>query len=228
MSKKQKALLIAVSIIYTASLVLFAISFSINLPIYFRPFYYMLIKPMHMVEDLNNWTGCSYTTKDVIEAYNEVLNFCCFNTKFGTGKLAWSEEGRSHFQDCQGLFLLDTVVMFVSAAFIGATHTLKKLNIVTPYKRSHLIAGATAIALPSVVGVLASLDFDKAFEVFHHIFFPGKENWIFDQNTDQIILVMPENFFMACAIFIGVGIILISVYCILRGSGVFKKLKFKR
>ncbi|MCQ2771868.1 MAG: TIGR01906 family membrane protein [Bacilli bacterium] len=225
MSKKRKALFVVVSIIYTMSLVVFAITLSINLPIYFRPFYYMLMGPLHVVDDLNNWTGGSFTRNDVIEAYNEVLNFCCFFTKFGTGKLAWSEEGMNHFKDCQGLFLLDTVLMLVSGALIGGIHILKKKNIITPYKHCHLIAGISTIVLPLVIGGLASIDFDKAFVIFHHIFFPGKENWIFDQNKDQIILVLPENFFMACAIFIGVGAISISTYYIIRGILTIRKNK---
>ena len=225
MNKKQKAIFITVSIVYTISLVLFAISFSINLPIYFRPFYYALIKPLNIVNDLNKETGGSFTTKDVIEAYNEVLNYCCFFTKFGTGKLAWSQDGMNHFKDCRSLFLLDTIVMFVSGLLIGGTHILKRKGLVIPYKHSHLIAGISAIALPLIIGMLASINFDKAFEIFHHIFFPGKDNWLFDQKTDQVILIMPMNFFMACAIFIGVALIGISTYYIVRGVKVIKKSK---
>ena len=225
MNKKQKALFISVSIVYIVSLVLFAISFSINLPIYFRPFYYALIKPLNIVNDLNASTGGSYITKDVIEAYNEVLNFCCFFTKFGTGKLAWSEEGMSHFKDCQGLFLLDSTIMLVSGLLIGGVHILKRLKIVEPYKLSHLISGISAIALPAIIGVLASINFEKAFEIFHHIFFPGKENWLFDERYDQVILIMPMNFFMACAILIGVCLIGLSTYYIIRGVRNIKKNK---
>ena len=39
---------------------------------------------------------------------------------------------------------------------------------------------------------------------YTHLFFPGKDNWLFDPATDQIILVMPEEFFRNCAILIGV------------------------
>ena len=54
---------------------------------------------------------------------------------------------------------------------------------------------------------LAALDFDRAFTVFHAVFFPGKDNWIFDPAADQIILVMPQVFFRNCAILIG-GVLL--------------------
>lgn len=55
-------------------------------------------------------------------------------------------------------------------------------------------AGALAAALVTAVAGLAALDFDRAFTLFHAIFFPGKDNWLFDWRTDQIILVMPGGF----------------------------------
>ena len=68
-------------------------------------------------------------------------------------------------------------------------------------------AGTGAAAAVLVVAGLAALDFDRAFVVFHAIFFPGKDNWIFDPAADQIILVMPEVFFRNCALLIG-GVLL--------------------
>ena len=53
-----------------------------------------------------------------------------------------------------------------------------------------------------IVGGLAALDFDRAFTVFHTIFFPGKDNWLFDPMTDPVILILPEAFFRSCAILI--------------------------
>ena len=53
-----------------------------------------------------------------------------------------------------------------------------------------------------LVGGLAALDFDRAFVVFHALFFPGKTNWLFDWRADPIILLLPEVFFRNCAILI--------------------------
>jgi integral membrane protein (TIGR01906 family) len=61
------------------------------------------------------------------------------------------------------------------------------------------------------VGGLAALDFNRAFVIFHHIFFPGKDNWMFDPRTDEIILVLPQEFFRNCAILIGAGLLVMSV-----------------
>jgi len=46
--------------------------------------------------------------------------------------------------------------------------------------------------------------------IFHSIFFPGKTNWLFDWRTDPIILVLPQDFFMHCAMLIGGGLIIFS------------------
>ena len=60
------------------------------------------------------------------------------------------------------------------------------------------------------VGGLTALDFDRAFVIFHRVFFPGKENWIFDWQTDPIILFLPQDFFRNCAILI---LVLLLVWC---------------
>ena len=60
------------------------------------------------------------------------------------------------------------------------------------------------------VGALAATDFDRAFVIFHSIFFPGKTNWIFDWRTDPIILLLPEDFFRNCAILI---LVLLVFWC---------------
>ena len=53
------------------------------------------------------------------------------------------------------------------------------------------------------------MDFDRAFVVFHALFFPGKTNWLFDPNEDQIINILPQEFFRSCAILI-FGILLVG------------------
>ena len=61
------------------------------------------------------------------------------------------------------------------------------------------------------MGGLAALNFDRAFVVFHSIFFPGKDNWMFDWQSDPIILFLPQDFFRNCAILI---LVLLLVWCV--------------
>ena len=192
----------SVSLLCTVVLALLVLSFSISVPILFRPFYYVQINALNLPQQ----TGWSAET--IREAYDQVLDFCVLGKPFGTGQLAWSESGRSHFADVRGLFLLDFAVLAVTA--------LLAVLLLVLYKRGRLRfyrfggrgpgfwAGVLAAGLVLVVGGLAALDFNRAFTVFHAIFFPGKDNWLFDPATGQIILVMPETFFRNCAILIGV------------------------
>lgn len=195
---KDSKLASALCIIVLALLIL---SFSISVPILFRPFYYIQINAL----DLPEQTGWSEET--IREAYDEVLDFCVLGKPFGTGQLAWSESGRSHFADVRVLFLADFAVLALSAVVCTLLLGLRlngKLHFHHPLGRGPgFWAGILAAGLVVVVGGLAALNFERAFVLFHAIFFPGKDNWLFDPATDQIIQVMPEAFFRNCAILIG-------------------------
>lgn len=60
------------------------------------------------------------------------------------------------------------------------------------------------------VGGLAALNFERAFVLFHALFFPGKDNWLFDWRTDPVILILPEEFFRNCALLV---LALLLVWC---------------
>lgn len=193
------------SVLLSLVLALLVLSFSISVPILCRPFYYVQIDALNLPER----TG--WSAEVIREAYDQVLDFCVFGAPFGTGELSWSESGRSHFADVRGLFLLDFAVLGVTAAAALLFLLLHKARGVNFYRFAGrgpaFWAGAGAAAAVLIVAGLAALDFNRAFVVFHAIFFPGKDNWIFDPAADQIILVMPEVFFRNCALLIG-GVLL--------------------
>jgi integral membrane protein (TIGR01906 family) len=101
------------TIILCICTVLFTITFSIALPICVRPFYYAHIEKYNLVEI----TGKSET--QIKEAYAQVLDYLTLpNKEFSTGDFAFSEEGKSHFVDCKGLFTLNFAVLFISLTVI--------------------------------------------------------------------------------------------------------------
>ena len=67
-----------------------------------------------------------------------------------------------------------------------------------------------------MIGGLAALDFDRFFTLFHAVFFPGKDNWIFHPKADPIILILPQEFFRNCAILILAVLLLTCTVLILR------------
>ena len=86
-------------------------------------------------------------------------------------------------------------------------------------------AGVGTLVLFATLGLVAAQDFDTAFRIFHTIFFPGKDNWLFNPYEDPIILFMPQEFFMNCAILICASILIISATMIV--VGIIKKNKQK-
>lgn len=185
---------------------LLIISASIALPIYFRPFYYMQIDSLNI--DL--YTG--YDKQTIKEAYNEMITYCTVPfTEFGTGELEYSEEGAGHFADCKVLFLLDGAVLFISLAAVIALVIMRRKGVFEPVRPFGydvtFVSAVSILGFFSLIAALASINFERAFTIFHKIMFPGKDNWMFDPYTDEIIRILPIDFFMRCAILIVSSII---------------------
>ncbi len=194
---KQSKLLTLLLAVSTAAVLLTA---AIAVPILCRPFYYAHIGPLRLEET----TG--HTRVEIRDAYNEMLDYCLGGEEFSTGVLRWSESGKAHFTDVRVLFLLDLKVLAAAGAVLLLTLAAARLARLRPARllgRGPAFWGGAGLGgLFLILGALAALDFDRAFVVFHALFFPGKSNWLFDPRTDEIINILPEVFFRNCAILI--------------------------
>ena len=194
---KQSKLLTLLLAVAAAAVLL---SGAIAVPILCRPFYYAHIDPLQLEE------ATGYTRAEIKTAYDEMLDYCLGGDGFSTGVLRWSESGKDHFTDVRALFLLDLKVLAVSAAVLVLALIAARLAGLRPARLAGrgpaFWAGAGLGGLFLLMAGLAALDFDRAFVVFHSLFFPGKTNWLFDPRTDEIINILPEVFFRNCAILI--------------------------
>ena len=194
---KTSKLLCALIAVLTALTLLTA---AIAAPILCRPFYYAHIGPLKLEER----TGL--TREEIRTAFNEVLDYCLGAGEFSTGVLRWSESGMAHFTDVRGLFLLDLRVLAACAAALIITLLFARFAGRTPVRPlgrgAAFWAGAGLGGTFLLIGALAALDFDRAFVLFHALFFPGKDNWLFDPAADQIINILPQEFFRNCAILV--------------------------
>ena len=192
------------SLICAICVCLFLLTASIGFPIYIRPFYYAHIDAY----ELERVSG--YSEAEIRQAYDEVLDYLTLPGKpFGTGVIACSHEAEHHFADCKVLFELNASILVGSALILVLLLALRKKW--GPYRLGRHSAAWWAAVLsvtaPIMIGALAAIDFDRAFVVFHSIFFPGKTNWLFDWHADQIIRVLPQEFFRNCALLIGGGLV---------------------
>lgn len=192
-------------IVRAALIALVMLTGAIAAPILFRLFFYLHIKPL----DLANAAGL--TAEQVKTAYNEMLDFCIGLTEtFSVGALPFSESGRQHFEDVRKLFLLDLRVLAGAGVLLMGLTALQRKKPLRLWGHTPGFWGAVALGTAGVViGGLAALDFDRAFTVFHQLFFPGKNNWVFSGVQDPVINILPAEFFRNCAILI-LALILIS------------------
>lgn len=164
-------------------------------------FYTVQIGPLGICE------ASGLTRQQAAEAFGDVMDYCMGRRPdFAAGVLPFSAEGAGHFADVRGLFLL-AVWVFVAAA------GLPRLGGRTP----GFWAACGLGGLFLLIALLAALDFDGAFTVFHSIFFPGKDNWLFDPVTDPVILILPEAFFRNCAIAIVTVLLTVCIMLVVTG-----------
>ena len=197
MMRKSKPFSLVLSLL-TALAVL---SGAVAVPLLCRPFYYAHIQAL----DLPGRTGL--TAEQIRQAFDQVMDFCLgLRPDFAAGVLWFSESGASHFADVRRLFLLDLWVLGLSLAGLAAAFVYSRVRKTSPWcfkGRGPGFWGACGLGVFFlVVGALAAVDFDRAFVVFHALFFPGKTNWVFDWQEDPIILLLPQEFFQNCALLI--------------------------
>lgn len=95
------------AIVMSIAVALAILTGSIAVPIIIRPFYYAQIDPL----ELERSSGLS--REEIIEAYDEVLDYCIgASDEFSAGVLPFSESGSAHFADCRSLFILDLWLFF--------------------------------------------------------------------------------------------------------------------
>ena len=189
------------SILTAIATALAVLSGAIAVPLLLRPFYAWHIGPLHLegVLGLNR--------AQILAAYDDVMDYCLgLRPDFAAGVLPFSTSGAAHFADVRFLFLLDLAVLAASFAVLAGLAIWRKRAGFTNYRFcSHSPGFWSACGLGAVfllIGLLSTINFDRAFTSFHGIFFPGKSNWLFDANTDPIILLLPQEYFRNCALLI--------------------------
>ena len=186
---------------YALIISLFIISAAVVCTVFFKPLYYFDIDLLN----IDTYVGMS---KDIIKHnYNILIDY---QSIFYRGDLLlpdfiMSETGRIHFVEVKRIFEA-IQILFMITGISSLLILLKNKKEIIYLKLSSFLT----IAIPTVIGLLASIDFDAAFVIFHKIFFRN-DYWIFDYRTDPIIMILPQDFFMHCFIMIVVLIMLGSL-----------------
>lgn len=198
---KIKAWSILLSLILTLTL----ISLAVVLTLACKPLYYLDIHALHIPET----TG--YTISEIKANYDAVIDY---SLSFGNAPLEFptfpmSEGGRIHFEEVKNIFNLFKYIA-IFGTLTGAAGILRQRR-----KQSYGYLKLTAIltvALPAVIGATVALNWDWTFAAFHELAL-NNDYWLFDPATDPIINILPDAYFLHCAVMILVLVILGSLIC---------------
>ena len=194
---------------------------SIIIPTFFMPFFHREFKRL----DVANTIQVDYN--ELIEVTKGLLDYMRGRrdtiddikaTVAGEERLFFSEIEIRHMIDVRFLYdLLFLVRNIALALFVSACITLlclkEKLLLILARLSRHIFIGFLSVL--ALLVLIISIDFERAFNRFHLIFF-NNDDWLLDPRVDLLINMVPLEFFINISIFI--GLILVGVPLLLIGA----------
>ncbi len=168
---------------------------------HFRQLYYFDINYLGIE------TISGYPKNIILENYNSLMDYCSpfYHGNLVFPSLSITDAAYTHFEKVKnifdGSFYAGCILFFVLLGIIILKY--KKKNY------SYLKVSSIVIpVLPVLFAAACAINWDASFIIFHKIFFKG-DHWMFDWNTDQIIRILPDTYFLHCALCI-IGIVLLG------------------
>lgn len=176
------------------TVMVFIISAAVIITLEFRPLYYWDIKNLNIAEE------SGYTEEEIRENYDVLIdyNVSPFQKKLQFPSLPMSEAGEIHFREVKEIFQIFLKLFIGSGILVLVGAAVKHRKKEFAYLKW---ASVITIAIPAVVGVMVGVFWEKTFVLFHNIMFDN-DYWLFDPETDPVINILPDEFFMHCAVMI--------------------------
>lgn len=167
-------------------------------------------------------TDLEMEMSDVMEVTREMMAYLRGNRPDLVVDTIVDGEEREFFNDREKAHMVDVMNLFIGGLWLrrGAFLVLLISVVVlivtkADWKRllpkSFLIGMGAFIGVTAGAGLLFMSDFNKYFTIFHEIFFTN-DLWLLDPDTDLLIRMLPEGFFMDMVIRIGVIFLLLMAF----------------
>lgn len=181
-------------LLFTIFLLLFIVILSVKITLNFKSLYYFDINYLNIKEH-------THLNKEEMKSTYDYLVYYVTSHKhieFKIPLLPSSKEAITHFEEVKELFSKLNFVFYLSILFVlpGIYLAIKHKDF-SPLKWCSNIIWISFLFLSTVFYI----NFDKSFNFFHGIFF-NNDYWLFDPKTDPVINILPQEFFLHCAIFI--------------------------
>ena len=195
---------IPTGIFFLIALIAIGLAIAIN----FRPLYYLNISWLNLPEE----TGLNAVI--IRENYDALIDYCC---PFFRGDLVFpsmraSASGISHFAEVKSLF---NIIYIAGAISLVAVIVIFIFKSRAGQYKFLLVTGIVTLVLPLIVVILSLINFNALFTVFHMIMFRNND-WLFNPETDPVINILPETYFLECAMIIAAVVIIGAVIVIIR------------
>lgn len=186
-------------------LTLFLIGISVVGTLAFKPLYYADMEKLQIAE------SSGYSEKTIRENYDALIDY---NLSWTDGELSFpslpmSETGKIHFEEVKEIFD-GFKYLTVFGGILGAA------GIVWMAKQKEYrylkMTAAVSCTLPALLAILVAVCWEQVFVVFHTLFFQN-DYWLFNPSTDPIITILPDEFFMHCALLIFGGVLFGAAVC---------------
>ncbi|MBC2575322.1 TIGR01906 family membrane protein [Peptostreptococcus canis] len=159
------------------------------------------------IDFLNIDLYSNFSKEILIRNYNYIIDFTMSfkDSTFDIPDFPSSLYGKLHFIEVRNIIQILIKLSFVLliTSVIGAVSCYKK-----KYYKIFREVSIQIIVFPIVLLLPFLINFSKSFEIFHKILFRN-DYWLFDNNTDPVIDILPEKYFFH------VGILILVILCLL-------------
>ncbi|HAU86650.1 MAG TPA: TIGR01906 family membrane protein [Lachnospiraceae bacterium] len=182
-----------------------SISFWSVFVLFFRPLYKCSMSLFQIEKN------SGFSAQRILENYNALIDYY-LPWKRGNLVLptfSQSPHAIQHFAEVKDIYnvLIGSIPI---AAFLLLLYLYKHRD---RYDLHYLkTASFMLVVAPFLLASGFAINFDKTFALFHKILFDNNY-WLFDSKTDPIITILPDKFFMLCAVVIIVFQFLTSFVC---------------
>lgn len=138
--------------------------------------------------------------------YKKIISYVTnpFTKKLEFDNFNMSAQGEFHFFEVKNIVFVVEIIFIVLLVLGIILFLLKrKRRFKFPIRSLNYFFYFTIIII-GILLILIYFDFSYVFDKFHEMLF-NNDYWVFNPNTDPIIKVLPEEFFMFC------GVIILSI-----------------
>ena len=188
--------------------VIFLISLAVTLTVLFRPLYYFDINYLDIPEHSGYSEQTCRENYDVLIDYNLLIS----PDKLEFPDFPMSQEGEIHFAEVKRIFVGAQLAALVGLpCFVGRLIWQRRRK-----NGDFRWLGMTVwvcLALVALVGGCVAVSWETAFVWMHKILFRN-DYWIFNAETDPVIRILPDSFFMHCGILILALLSAFLIFCV--------------